>query len=140
MTSTPSSRTGRRRRSARRVQASLLRVAPMGSLAAACGSEDDVTTLAWYIDPDNGVAESANAGFLEVFARADEASLTDGVLKAPLETVRWKGQLGDGSRTGLWFDPAQAHVFDPATGDDLTRYPARDGDRQRPADLGVTRA
>ena len=59
MTSTPSSRTGRRRRSARRVQASLLRVAPMGSLAAACGSEDDVTTLAWYIDPDNGVAESA---------------------------------------------------------------------------------
>jgi hypothetical protein len=113
---------------------------PDASLAAACGSEDEVTTLSWYINPDNGVAEFANAGFLKVFDRDDEASLTDGVLMAPLETVRWKGQLDDGSRTELRFDPEQAHLFDPATGDTLTRSPARDGDRQRSADPGATRA
>src|SRR3954449_2740365 len=30
-----------------------------------------------------------------------------------------------GSDTELWFDPEQAHVFDPATGENLTRYPVR---------------
>jgi multiple sugar transport system ATP-binding protein len=29
----------------------------------------------------------------------------------------------DGSDTELWFDPEQVHLFDPATGENLTRYP-----------------
>ena len=39
------------------------------------------------------VAEFANAGFLRVFDKADEAELTEGVLDAPLETVYWDDKL-----------------------------------------------
>ena len=39
------------------------------------------------------VAEFANAGFLRVFDKADEAQLTEGVLDAPLETVYWDDKL-----------------------------------------------
>jgi multiple sugar transport system ATP-binding protein len=33
-------------------------------------------------------------------------------------------KVRDGSETELWFDPDQVHVFDPATGNNLTKYPA----------------
>jgi multiple sugar transport system ATP-binding protein len=33
--------------------------------------------------------------------------------------------LTDGDDATLWFDPASAHVFDPETGDNLTRDPER---------------
>jgi multiple sugar transport system ATP-binding protein len=33
-----------------------------------------------------------------------------------------QSKIKDGSETELWFDSEQAHVFDPATGDNLTRY------------------
>jgi multiple sugar transport system substrate-binding protein len=39
------------------------------------------------------VAEFANAGFLRPFSKEDEATFTDGVLDAPLETVYWNDQL-----------------------------------------------
>jgi len=39
------------------------------------------------------VAEFANAGFLRPFAPADEATFTNGVLKGPVQTAYWKGQL-----------------------------------------------
>jgi multiple sugar transport system ATP-binding protein len=32
-----------------------------------------------------------------------------------------------GTETELWFDPEQVHLFDPATGDNLTRYPGSRG-------------
>jgi multiple sugar transport system substrate-binding protein len=131
----------------RRAKAALVSVALLSVLVAACGSSDEVPTLTWYINPDNGgqarlaekcappggpykveiqtlpndasqqreqlvrrlaandssidlmsldppfVAEFANAGFLRVFDKADEAQLTEGVLDAPLETVYWEDQL-----------------------------------------------
>ena len=55
------------------------------------GAEDasiDVMSL----DPPF-VAEFANAGFLRPFDGADEASLTEGVLKGPLTTAYWKDEL-----------------------------------------------
>ena len=36
-------------------------------------------------------------------------------------------KVRDGSETELWFDPEQAHLFDPATGENLTRYPGKPG-------------
>lgn len=39
------------------------------------------------------VAEFANAGFLHVFAKADEAALTEDVLEGPLKTAYWNGEL-----------------------------------------------
>ena len=36
-------------------------------------------------------------------------------------------KVRDGSDTELWFDPEQAHLFDPATGENLTRYPGKPG-------------
>jgi multiple sugar transport system ATP-binding protein len=32
-------------------------------------------------------------------------------------------KVRDGSQTELWFDPEDVHLFDPATGENLTRYP-----------------
>jgi multiple sugar transport system ATP-binding protein len=32
-------------------------------------------------------------------------------------------KVHDGGDAELWFDPEQAHLFDPATGENLTRYP-----------------
>jgi multiple sugar transport system ATP-binding protein len=32
-------------------------------------------------------------------------------------------KVRDGSQTELWFDPENAHLFDPHTGENLTRYP-----------------
>jgi multiple sugar transport system substrate-binding protein len=55
---------------------------------AAKDSSIDVMSL----DPPF-VAEFANAGFLRQFDQADEAALTDGVLKGPLETTSWKDRL-----------------------------------------------
>lgn len=36
-----------------------------------------------------------------------------------------ESRITSGTVTDLWFDAEQAHVFDPATGDNLTRYGAR---------------
>jgi multiple sugar transport system ATP-binding protein len=36
-----------------------------------------------------------------------------------------ESRIRDGSVTDLWFSGDQVHVFDPATGDNLTRYPGR---------------
>ena len=55
---------------------------------AAQDSSIDVMSL----DPPF-VAEFANAGFLRPFSKEDEATFTDGVLDAPLETVYWNDQL-----------------------------------------------
>jgi len=33
-----------------------------------------------------------------------------------------ESRIKDGTVTDLWFDSAQAHIFDPATGENLTRY------------------
>src|SRR6187200_2721850 len=38
-------------------------------------------------------------------------------------------KVRDGSETELWFDPEQAHLFDPATGENLTRYAGGEEDR-----------
>ena len=130
----------------RRAQA-VVSVSLLALVVAACGSGEEVPTLTWYINPDNGgqarlaekcapeggaykveiqtlpndasqqreqlvrrlaaqdssidlmsldppfVAEFANAGFLRVFDKADEAELTEGVLDAPLETVYWDEKL-----------------------------------------------
>ena len=38
-------------------------------------------------------------------------------------------KIRDGSDTELWFDPEQVHLFDPATGENLTRYPGSGGHR-----------
>ena len=55
---------------------------------AAKDSSIDVMSL----DPPF-VAEFANAGFLRPFAKEDETTFTNGVLKGPLETVYWNDQL-----------------------------------------------
>jgi multiple sugar transport system substrate-binding protein len=55
---------------------------------AAQDSSIDVMSL----DPPF-VAEFANAGFLHVFTKEDETTLTEGVLDAPLETAYWDGEL-----------------------------------------------
>jgi multiple sugar transport system ATP-binding protein len=36
-----------------------------------------------------------------------------------------ESRIKDGTVTDLWFDSEQAHIFDPATGENLTRYGAR---------------
>ena len=38
-----------------------------------------------------------------------------------------------GSETELWFDPEQVHLFDPATGENLTRYAGSRGTSSRPS-------
>ncbi|WP_460626865.1 extracellular solute-binding protein [Intrasporangium mesophilum] len=55
---------------------------------AAQDSSIDVMSL----DPPF-VAEFANAGFLRPFSKSDEATLTQGVLQAPIQTAFWKGNL-----------------------------------------------
>ena len=55
---------------------------------AAKDSSIDVMSL----DPPF-VAEFANAGFLRPFSKSDEATFTDGVLQAPIQTAFWKGTL-----------------------------------------------
>jgi multiple sugar transport system substrate-binding protein len=55
---------------------------------AANDSSIDVMSL----DPPF-VAEFANAGFLHGFSAADQAALTDGVLKGPVTTALWKNKL-----------------------------------------------
>jgi multiple sugar transport system substrate-binding protein len=55
---------------------------------AAKDSSIDVMSL----DPPF-VAEFANAGFLYVFAKQDEATFTAGVLDAPIKTAYWEGKL-----------------------------------------------
>jgi multiple sugar transport system substrate-binding protein len=55
---------------------------------AAKDSSIDVMSL----DPPF-VAEFANANFLYVFAKQDEATFTDGVLDAPIKTAYWDGKL-----------------------------------------------
>ncbi|HET6988782.1 MAG TPA: hypothetical protein VFI00_19295, partial [Kribbella sp.] len=46
----------------------------------------------------------------------------------------------DGTVTDLWFDNDQIHVFDPATGDNLTQYAAKPElvESSSPASAGVT--
>jgi multiple sugar transport system ATP-binding protein len=39
-------------------------------------------------------------------------------------SLRADSKVRDGSDTELWFDLDQAHLFDPHTGENLTRYPA----------------
>jgi multiple sugar transport system substrate-binding protein len=55
---------------------------------AAKDSSIDVMSL----DPPF-VAEFANAGFLRPFSKSDEATFTQGVLQAPIQTAYWKGTL-----------------------------------------------
>ena len=55
-------------------------------------------------------------------------------LERELDSERMRSQLvvalgaqskvNDGTVTDLWFDNDQIHVFDPATGDNLTQYAA----------------
>ena len=161
----------------RRTRAALVSVALLALPVAACGSGEEVPTLTWYINPDNGgqarlaekcapaggpykvdiqtlpndasqqreqlvrrlaaqdssidlmsldppfVAEFANAGFLRVFDKADEAQLTEGVLDAPLETVYWDDQLVAApfwaNTQLLWYRKAavKAAGVDPASPD-----------------------
>ena len=42
-------------------------------------------------------------------------------------------KVRDGTETELWFDPEQVHLFDPATGENLTRYPGSRGTSSPPA-------
>ena len=69
------------------------------------------------------VAEFANAGFLRVFDKADEAQLTKGVLDAPLETVYWDDKLVAApfwaNTQLLWYRKAavKAAGVDPASPD-----------------------
>ena len=35
-----------------------------------------------------------------------------------------QSRISAGTTTDLWFDSEQAHIFDPATGDNLTQYAA----------------
>ena len=48
-------------------------------------------------------------------------------------------KVHDGSETELWFDPEQAHLFDPATGENLTRYPGKPGTSPHPVGGGAPR-
>ena len=164
---------GRHPHPMRRTRASLVSLALFALLVAGCGSDDEVPTLTWYINPDNGgqarlaekcaaaaapytvdiqtlpndasqqreqlvrrlaaqdssidlmsldppfVAEFANAGFLRVFDKADEAQLTEGVLDGPLETVYWDDKLVSApfwaNTQLLWFrkSAVQAAGVDP---------------------------
>ncbi|MFI5891517.1 extracellular solute-binding protein [Actinoplanes sp. NPDC051513] len=85
---------------------------------AAKDSSIDVMSL----DPPF-VAEFANAGFLRPFEKADEAALTDGVLKGPLTTTYWKDQLVAApfwaNTQLLWYrkSVASAAGVDPAAAD-----------------------
>ena len=76
---------------------------------AAQDSSIDVMSL----DPPF-VAEFANAGFLRPFSKEDEATFTDGVLDAPLETVYWNDQLVAApfwaNTQLLWFRKAAAEA------------------------------
>ena len=69
------------------------------------------------------VAEFANAGFLRVFDKADEAQLTKGVLDAPLKTVYWDDKLVAApfwaNTQLLWYRKAavKAAGVDPASPD-----------------------
>ena len=51
-----------------------------------------------------------------------------------------QSKVTDGSVTDLWFDNDQIHVFDPATGDNLTQYAAKPElvESSSPASAGVT--
>ncbi len=51
-----------------------------------------------------------------------------------------QSKVTDGSVTDLWFDNDQIHVFDPATGDNLTQYAAKPQlvESSSPASAGVT--
>jgi len=85
---------------------------------AAQDSSIDVMSL----DPPF-IAEFANAGFLRPFAKADEATFTDGVLAAPLKTASWNGQLVAApfwaNTQLLWYrkSVAQAAGVDPTSSD-----------------------
>jgi multiple sugar transport system substrate-binding protein len=87
---------------------------------AAQDSSIDVMSL----DPPF-VAEFANAGFLRPFAKQDEATFTDGVLKGPIETAYWDNQLVAApfwaNTQLLWYRKAAAEAagVDP-TGADFT--------------------
>jgi multiple sugar transport system substrate-binding protein len=69
------------------------------------------------------VAEFANAGFLRVFDKADQATLTKGVLDAPLKTVYWDNKLVAApfwaNTQLLWYRKAavKAAGVDPASPD-----------------------
>jgi multiple sugar transport system substrate-binding protein len=69
------------------------------------------------------VAEFANAGFLHVFDKGDEAQLTKGVLDAPLKTVYWDNKLVAApfwaNTQLLWYRKAavKAAGVDPASPD-----------------------
>jgi multiple sugar transport system ATP-binding protein len=43
-----------------------------------------------------------------------------------------------GSKADLWFDTERVHVFDPATGENLTRDPERASGDDEPAAAGAT--
>jgi multiple sugar transport system substrate-binding protein len=85
---------------------------------AAKDSSIDVMSL----DPPF-VAEFANAGFLKPFAKSDEATFTDGVLKAPIQTAYWKGTLVAApfwaNTQLLWYrkSAVQAAGVDPSSAD-----------------------
>jgi multiple sugar transport system ATP-binding protein len=46
-------------------------------------------------------------------------------------------KVRDGTDTELWFDPEQVHLFDPATGDNLTRYPGSQETSPQPVGGGA---
>ena len=87
------------------------------------------------------VAEFANAGFLRVFDKADEAQLTKGVLDAPLKTVYWDDKLVAApfwaNTQLLWYrkSAAKAAGVDPAspdfTWDDMIKAAVKRGQGHR---------
>ena len=69
----------------------------------------------------------------ELERELDSESLRTQLIVAldPASTVR------SGSQEELWFDTERVHVFDPATGENLTRTPGRTSGHDKPASVSV---
>ena len=82
--------------------------------------------LSIFVVPATASAQTLRSGSRGSAVKELQRELDSEQLRTQLVvSLHADSKVRDGSETELWFDPEQAHLFDPATGENLTRYPGK---------------